>query len=134
MQKPSINAGQLREALLSRGISLNPPASSDTLGALARWSDNPLHPDLLAVLNQFDGFVEGDFDARSFVSVWPVAKALAHSWTCHPTLAFSDHAFEAFIFGFDPSAGAPIISIEDGKLVAPSYADFWSSLLANELP
>ncbi|MFN3726013.1 MAG: hypothetical protein ACK4SZ_06880 [Allosphingosinicella sp.] len=99
-----------------------------------RWTGLPLHRDFLAMLNEFDGFADGDFDARSFVGVWPVERALGHRWTSQPTLAFSDHSFEAVIFGFDPSTGEPVISIEDRELVAPTYADFWSSLLAGELP
>ena len=133
MQQVNIDAPQVRAALLSRGVSLNPPASPDTLDKLVRWSGNPLHADLLAVLNEFDGFANHDFDADSFVHVRPISAALSDEWTEHPTLAFADWSLNAFVFGVDPSTGAAVLSIENGQLVAPSYADFWSLLLSNKL-
>lgn len=48
-------------------------------------------------------------------------------------LAFSDWSLNAIIFGFDPVSGGPIISIEDGRHVAPGYRDFWSLLLTDRL-
>lgn len=135
MEKPSIDAAQLRAVLLSRGVSLNPPASCETVDKLQKWSGHPLHPDILEVLNQFNGFSHDDFDAESFVGVWPVAKALSDDWTTHPTLAFADWSLNAIVFGLDldPATGPRVLSIEDGKVVAQSYCDFWSLLLADKL-
>ena len=90
---------------------------------------------MLAVLKEFDGFADDDFDADSFVSVWSVEKALSDDWTKRPRLAFADWSLNAMIFGLvlDLATGPRVLSIEDGKLIAPSYADFWSLLLADRL-
>lgn len=85
------------------------------------------------LLREFDGFSDYDFEARSFVSVWPVDKAIADDWTKRPILAFSDFSLNAIIYGFDPVVGGPVISIEDERQVAPTYADFWSLLLSDRL-
>jgi len=88
---------------------------------------------VVEVLREFDGFSDGDFEAASFVSVWPVDEAIAHDCTTRPMLAFSDWSLNAMIFGFDPVTGGPTISIEDGRQVAPSYRALWSQLLADRL-
>ena len=133
MPEVRINPRELRARILSRGVKLNPPASPDCLDALARWAGGRLDPELVAVLSEFDGFVEGYLDAPTLVSVWPVRKALADDWTKSPILAFADWSINALIFGFDPSGAGPIKSIEDGLVVAPTYADFWSQLLEDRL-
>jgi hypothetical protein len=129
--KGSIDAPELRRVLLSRGVALNPPASADTLDRLARWAGGTLHADVAEVLKEFDGFASGDFEIESFISVWPTATALTDDWSKPPTLAFSDWFISAFVFGVDPSAGGPVVNIEAGKVVAPTYADFWSLLLSD---
>jgi len=84
-------------------------------------------------LREFDGFCDGDLEAQSFVSVWPIDKAIGDDWTKHPTLAFSDWSLNAILFGFDPVTGGPVVSIEDGRQVAPTYRDFWLLLLTDRL-
>jgi hypothetical protein len=114
-------------------MALNPPVTTDALDRLTRWAGNALHADLVDMLQQFDGFSDGSFEAQSFVSVWPIEKAMKDDWTKRPTLAFSDGSLNAIIFGFDPVAGGPVISIEDARQVAPTYRDFWPLLLADRL-
>lgn len=123
----------IRDALRDRGVVLNPPATVDALDRLKRWAGDALQPDVIALFREFDGFLDGDFEAESFVSVWPIDKALAHYWTRRPMLAFSDGSLNAVIFGFDPVNGTSVISLEDGRQVAPTYRDFWPLLLADRL-
>jgi len=85
------------------------------------------------VLREIDGFSDGEYEQASFVSAWTVDEAIAHEWTTHPVLAFSDWAISAMIFGFDPVTGGPAISIEDGREAAPSYREFWPRLLADRI-
>jgi hypothetical protein len=130
---PSFDPRTIRDALRERGVALNPPVSADVLDRLTRWAGAAPHQDVIELLREFDGFSNGDFDAASFVSIWPVDDAIANDWTKRPTLAFCDWSLNAIIFGFDPVIGGPTISIEDGRQVAPSYCDFWSLLLADRL-
>jgi len=123
----------IRDALLARGVALNSPITADALDRLSHWAGGSLDADFVRLLQEFDGFSNDDFDVQSFVSVWPVDKAIAHPWTRHPILAFSDLAWDAIIYGFDPGKGGPVISIEDAHQVAPTYAEFWSLLLAGRL-
>ena len=123
----------IRDALRERNVALNGPITADALDRLTRWAGAALHTDVVAFLQEFDGFSDGDFEVKSFVSVWPVDKAIADDWTQHPRLAFSDWSLNAILFGFDPVIGGPIISIEDARQVAPTYRDFWSLLLTDRL-
>ena len=125
--------GAIRDALRERNVALNPPITSDALDRLTRWAGDALHADVIALLREFDGFSDGDFEAESFVSVWPVDKAIGDDWTKHPTLAFSDYSLNSILFGFDPVTGGAVVSIEDARQVAPTYRDFWSLLLADRL-
>lgn len=129
----SFDPKTIRDKLRERGVALNPPATVDAFYRLSRWAGNSLQPDVIALLREFDGFSNGDFEAESFVSVWPIDKALGDDWTKRPTLAFSDWSLNAIIFGFDPVNGGPVVSIEDGRKVAPTYSDFWPLLLADRL-
>ena len=129
----SFDPTTIRDALRERGVVLNPPATVDALDRLSRWAGDALQPEVIALLREFDGFSDGDFEAESFVSVWPINKALADDWTKRPTLAFSDWSLNAIVFGFDPVSGGPVVSIEDGRQVAPTYRDFWPLLLADRL-
>lgn len=128
---PSFDPRMIRHALRERDVALKPPITADALDRLTRWAGAELHHDVLSVLREFDGF--SDFDAASFVSIWPMDRALSDDWTKRPMLAFSDWSLDAFVFGFDPVTAGPVISIEDGRPVAPSYRDFWSLLLADRL-
>jgi hypothetical protein len=130
---PNFDPRIIRDALIGRGVALNPPVTVDTLGRLTHWTGQALHADVVELLREFDGFSNGDFEAQSFVSVWPVDKAIADYWTKHPTLAFSDWSINAIIFSCDPVRGGPVISIEDARQVAPTYRDFWSLLLMDKL-
>ena len=130
---PSFDPRTIRDALRERGVALNPPVTADALERLTRWAGDAPHQDVVELLRVFDGFSDDDFDADSFVSVWPVDKAIVDDWTRRPTLAFSDWSLNAIIFGFDPLVGGPAISIEDGRQVAASYREFWSFLLADQL-
>jgi hypothetical protein len=85
------------------------------------------------MLREFDGFSDWNYEGKSFVSVWPLEKALSDDCTRRPLLAFSDWSINAVIFGFDPSSNGPIISIEDASVVAPTYAEFWLRLLSDSL-
>ncbi|MFT3995782.1 MAG: hypothetical protein QM667_00120 [Asticcacaulis sp.] len=123
----------IRNALLEKNVTLNAPATDDTFENLKTWLGKPIHPDVISLMRQFDGFSDGDFEERSFVSVWAMEKAIRDNWSKRPLLAFSDWSLNAIIFGFDPSTVGPVISIEDGLVVAPSYADFWSLLLADRI-
>jgi hypothetical protein len=115
----TLNPRTIRDALCERDVALKPPITADALDRLTRWAGAEPHHDVLSVLREFDGFSDGDFDAASFVSIWLVDKALADYWTKRPMLAFSDWSLNAFIFGFDPVTAGPVISIEDGRQVAP---------------
>lgn len=130
---PSFDPRTIRDALRERDVALKPPITADALDRLTRWAGAELHHDVLSVLREFDGFSDWDFDTASFVSIWPVDKALADDWTKRPMLAFSDWSLNAFVFGFDPVIAGPVISIEDGRQVAPSYRDFWPLLLGDRL-
>ena len=88
---------------------------------------------MIELLGEFDGFANYDFQETSFVSVWPIDKAIADDWSRHPVLAFSDWSLNAILFGFDPVVGGPVISIEDSRQVAPTFSDFWPLLLADRL-
>ncbi|WP_423606930.1 hypothetical protein [Sphingomonas sp. MS122] len=114
-------------------MALNPPITIDALDRLTRWAGDALNADVVALLREFDGFSDGDFEEQSFVSVWPVDKAIRDDWTKHPTLAFSDWSLNAILFGFSPVTGGPVISIEDARQVAPTYREFWSLLLTDRL-
>lgn len=129
----SFDPRTIRDALRGFDVALNPPVTADALARLARWAGGGLHADVMHLLREFDGFSDYDFEARSFVSVWPVDKAIADDWTKRPILAFSDFSLNAIIYGFDPVVGGPVISIEDERQVAPTYADFWSLLLSDRL-
>jgi hypothetical protein len=123
----------IRKALHERGVTLNPPATVDALNRLSRWAGAEPHADVIALLQEFDGFADYDFDEASFVSVWPIDKAIADDWTKRPMLAFSDWSLNAIIFGFDPVSGGPVISIEDRRQVAPTFRNFWPLLLSDRL-
>lgn len=130
---PSFDPRTIRDALLERGVALNPPVTADALDRLTRWAGDAPHQDVVELLREFDGFSHGDFEEASFVSIWPVDKAIGHDCTKRPTLAFSDWSLNSIIFGIDPVTGGPTMSIGDGRQVAPSYRDFWSLLLADRL-
>jgi hypothetical protein len=129
----SFDPRAIRDALRERSVALNPPITIEALDRLTRWAGDALHVDVIALLREFDGFSDGDFEAQSFVSIWPVDKAIEDDWTKHPMLAFSDWSLNAILFGFDPVTGGSVISIEDARQVAPTYRDFWSLLLTDRL-
>lgn len=129
----SFDPRTIRDALHERDVALEPPIAADALDRLTRWAGAEIHHDVLRVLREFDGFSNWDFDAASFVSIWSVDKALANDWTKRRMLAFSDYSLNTLIFGFDPVIAGPVMSIEDGRQVAPSYRDFWSLLLGDRL-
>ncbi len=130
---PEFDPKAIRDTLRQRDVALNPPVTIDALDRLTRWAGSALHPDVTAILHEFDGFAKDDFDAPSFVSVWPVSKAMESCFTKRPILAFSDHAFDAIIFGFDPLVAGPIIAVGSKWKVASTYRDFWSLLLSEQL-
>ncbi len=129
----SFDPRPIRDTLRARGVALNQPVTVDALDKLTRWAGGALHPDVVTLLREFDGFANWDFESASFISVWPVDKAIADDWTKRPMLAFSDWSLNAIIFGFDPLVGGPIISIEDARQVAPTYREFWTQLLSGRL-
>lgn len=128
-----IDPQAIRVSLLARDVTLNPPATEDVIAELNSWAGGRLHPHVAQMLREFDGFSDWDYEGKSFVSVWPIEKALSDDWTRQPLLAFSDWSINAMIFGFDPSSNGPIISIEDASVVAPTYAEFWLRLLSDSL-
>jgi hypothetical protein len=129
----TIHPQAIREAFQARGVTLNPPATEDAIARLLSWAGGNLHSYFVQMLREFDGFSNWDFEEKSFVSVWSIEKALSHDWTQPPMLAFSDWSLNAMVFGFDPSSNGPIISIEDARIVAPTYAEFWPRLLSDSL-
>lgn len=129
----SFDPRAIRDALRERNVTLNPPITADAFDRLSRWGGAAIHDDVIALLREFDGFRDSDFEAQSFVSVWPIDKGIEDEWTKHPTLAFSDWSLNAILFGFDPVTGGPVVNIEDGRQVAPTYRDFWSLLLTDRL-
>lgn len=129
----SFDPRAIRDALRERNVTLNPPITVDAFDRLSRWAGAALHVDVIALLREFDGFCDGDLEVQSFVSVWSIDKAIEDDWTKHPTLAFSDWSLNGILFGFNPVTGGPVVSIEDGRQVAPTYRDFWSLLLTDRL-
>ncbi|MDC7683921.1 hypothetical protein PQU92_11590 [Asticcacaulis sp. BYS171W] len=123
----------IREALLAKNVALNPPAKEETLNRLMVWAGGVIHPDVRRLMNEFDGFTDGDFEADSFVSVWSMDQAMQDNGSKQPILAFADWSLSSFVFGFNPLTGGSVINTFDGSIIAPSYAEFWSLLLADRL-
>ncbi len=129
----TINTQAIKDELLVREVALNPPATEDAIAQINFWAGGKLHSHFVQILREFDGFSDWNYEEKSFVSVWSVEKALSDGWTRRPMLAFSDWSISAMVFAFDPSSNGPIISIEDARIVAPTYAEFWSRLLSDSL-
>ena len=130
MSEPGIDALALREALLSRKVKLNPPASDEALARLEKWAGASLHEDVVAVYKQFDGFAGGNFDPESQVHVRPLERALSDEWSRRPRLAFADWSINAFVYDVDPTTGGSV-NMDWGCIVAPTFAEFWSLLLTD---
>lgn len=129
----TLSARDLRSQLKARRVALSPPASKETLGYLERVTGLVLSPAIRDVYEAFDGFADDDFDAGSFIAVWPIGKILAHLERERlPYIPFADRAFDAERFAMCLSdACAPILDSHGGSVVCADFMSFWAELLAS---
>jgi len=90
--------------------------------------------DIKSIFRTFDGFMDDDFDERSFISIWPIEKMISNLDRRRlPLVCFADGSFSAVIFEVDMSSRhSPVTERFTGKLLAETYLAFWQNLLADQ--
>jgi len=129
-----INPAALLEDLFSRGAKLGSPARAETIDEFQVALGYPIDHYIKSVFTAFDGFMDDDFDERSFVSVWPIAKIISNlDRNRLPLVCFADGSLSAVVFEVDMSShDNPVTERSTGELIAENYTEFWQNLLADQ--
>jgi hypothetical protein len=130
------DARAVKSWLVHRDVQVAPPARAAALTRLRSAYGQGISPDLIALYEAFDGCVKGDFEACSFITIWPLAQALDFSAErgLFPRLAFADWSFSSDVAACDTSLNrAPVHWIGGCKPGASTFAEFWAMLMRGDL-
>ena len=72
------NASALKIWLFERDVRVRPPATPAALRQLQASFDRPIHSDILALYETFDGCADDDFEVESFFTFWPIDRGLEY--------------------------------------------------------
>lgn len=127
---------QVKQWLLSREVRLCAPVDPAEIAKAQHIFAGQFPASLLKMYESFDGFADGDFEAESFISIWPLSKSLnfAQEQSQRDTLAFADWSFEcdvAICQILDPAA--PVSWIGGCKPDSGSFKDFWAMFRRGQL-
>ncbi len=126
----------------STGVSLNPPADDEELGALARVIGGVVPSDLDRFYRLANGMVECGMDDHE-VSFWSIARVLAENDVQagaddhgpYKDIAFADWMIESWRFYLRLQGGEVVaVFAEDGGPQAKSLSDFFRLYLAEPCP
>ena len=126
-----LTAAEIRSALLSRGTQLNSPASESEIRGLELKLGIKLDDYIASIYRAFNGFEEGEIDARSKFSIWP----LTHLTSKPPgrMVTFGDFLVRSDDLLFDPSDARVPVTTEAGKeVIASSAPQFWDNLVSGQ--
>ena len=123
-----IDFDMVKANLLSKGVRLRPPASKGQIETLTSELGSEAAKEIVSMYQSFDGFEQGDFDAKTFISMWPIGKVLANvSKTKLPYIVIADVAFEAQHLEVDYlNAKSAIRDADSGRDVYSDFKDLLS--------
>ena len=114
-----------------QGVKLRPPASSETLSRLSEMVNSRSSSGLIEMYQTFDGCSEGDFDANSFVTIWPLAKALdfSNANNLQGQIAFADWSFACDVAVCNTlELNEPVTWLGQCKPSSRTFEHFWKQL------
>ena len=130
------DAHRVKLWLEQRDVKVRPPASHAMLARLSEVFAGQGSFGLVRMYEAFDGFDDGDFEASSFISIWPLTEVLRYSSSegLRGQLAFADWSFTSDVALCDITNPDEPVSWRDGcKPSATSLVHFWRGFMAGEL-
>jgi hypothetical protein len=112
-----------------RDVKVNSPANAIEIELLRSACAIPVDEELLRLYSTFNGFIDDDFDAQSFISIWPIQKIIefpnASNCISLGILPFADFSLSSFVYGI-PFAQVKDSLYECGKMskIGINLSDF----------
>jgi hypothetical protein len=127
----------MKDRLEKRGVSLKQGLSKEEIVHMLENIVIPVDKNIIAMYLEFDGFIEGENDSGSAISIWPLERVLEENRSVialgKSRLSFADFLMNSNDLTCDfISSDFPVRYLDDPQDLAESFFSFCSKLVDGE--